>query len=152
MRKSRYLISLYYSEPGVEATFAAGFGGSKRIEHLSDGAPGRIVGRPDWDVPACFVRKLVRTSKPWWEQNGVMYPIQIKLKSSTTEKEQERILVETANSTVTTQRKLKRTISSSTLREPASLRSDGVRDHPGMPFGFPPEYAFSFAGIPIAKS
>jgi len=88
----------------------------------------------------------------WWEQNGVMYPIQIKLKSSTTEKEQERILVETANSTVTTQRKLKRTISSSTLREPASLRSDGVRDHPGMPFGFPPEYAFSFAGIPIAKS
>jgi hypothetical protein len=31
---------------------------------------------------------------------------------------------------------------------PASLRSDGVRVHPGMPFGFPPEYAFSFAGIP----
>jgi len=30
----------------------------------------------------------------------------------------------------------------------ASLRSDGVRDHPGMPFGFPPELAFSFAGIP----
>jgi hypothetical protein len=30
---------------------------------------------------------------------------------------------------------------------PASLRSDGVRDHPGMPFGFPPELAFSFAGI-----
>jgi hypothetical protein len=26
---------------------------------------------------------------------------------------------------------------------------DSVRDHPGMPFGFPPEYAFSFAGIPI---
>jgi len=32
---------------------------------------------------------------------------------------------------------------------PASLRSDGVRDHPGMPFGFLPEKAFSFAGIPI---
>jgi len=31
---------------------------------------------------------------------------------------------------------------------PASLRSDGVRDHPGMPFGFPPEQAFSFTGIP----
>jgi hypothetical protein len=31
---------------------------------------------------------------------------------------------------------------------PASLRSDGVRDHPGMPFGIPPELAFSFAGIP----
>jgi len=64
MRKSRYLISLYYSEPGGEATVAAGFGGSKRIEHLSDGAPGRIVVRaPDWNVPACFVRRLVRTSK-----------------------------------------------------------------------------------------
>ena len=23
-----------------------------------------------------------------------------------------------------------------------------LRDHPGMPFGFPPEQAFSFAGIP----
>jgi hypothetical protein len=31
---------------------------------------------------------------------------------------------------------------------PASLRSDGVRDHPGMPFGFPSERAFSFTGIP----
>jgi hypothetical protein len=31
---------------------------------------------------------------------------------------------------------------------PASLRSDGVRDHPGMPFGFPSETAFAFAGIP----
>jgi hypothetical protein len=28
MRDDGYLISLYYSEPGVEATFAAGFGGS----------------------------------------------------------------------------------------------------------------------------
>src|SRR5436309_3221736 len=37
---------------------------------------------------------------------------------------------------------------SSTIEKPASLRSDGVRDHPGMPFGFPPEQAFSFAGIP----
>ena len=37
---------------------------------------------------------------------------------------------------------------SCTIEMPASLRSDGVRVHPGMPFGFPPEYAFSFAGIP----
>ena len=28
-----------------------------------------------------------------------------------------------------------------------SLRSEGVRVHPGMPFGFPPESAFGFAGI-----
>jgi hypothetical protein len=31
---------------------------------------------------------------------------------------------------------------------PASLRSEGVRVHPGMPFGFPSETAFGFAGIP----
>jgi hypothetical protein len=35
-----------------------------------------------------------------------------------------------------------------TIELPASLRSDGVRDHPGTPFGFPPEQAFSFTGIP----
>ena len=29
----------------------------------------------------------------------------------------------------------------------ASLRSEGVRVHPGMPFGFPSESAFGFAGI-----
>ena len=36
---------------------------------------------------------------------------------------------------------------SCTIEMPASLRSDGVRVHPGMPFGFPPESAFGFAGI-----
>ena len=30
---------------------------------------------------------------------------------------------------------------------PASLRSEGVRVHPGMPFGFSSETAFGFAGI-----
>src|SRR5712692_8637925 len=37
---------------------------------------------------------------------------------------------------------------SCTIELPASLRSDGVRDHPGMPFGFIPDFAFDFAGIP----
>src|SRR5712671_7885536 len=37
---------------------------------------------------------------------------------------------------------------SCTIEMPASLRSDGVRDHPGMPFGFIPDSAFGFAGIP----
>ena len=30
---------------------------------------------------------------------------------------------------------------------PASLRPEGVRVHPGMPFGFPSQSAFGFAGI-----
>ena len=37
----------------------------------------------------------------------------------------------------------------STIEKPASLRSDGDRDHPGIPFGFLSEQAFSFAGIYI---
>jgi hypothetical protein len=41
---------------------------------------------------------------------------------------------------------------SGTIELPASLRSDGVRDHPGMPFGFLPELAFSFAGIPTGET
>jgi hypothetical protein len=36
---------------------------------------------------------------------------------------------------------------SCTIEMPASLRSEGVRVHPGMPFGFPSETAFGFAGI-----
>src|SRR5262245_50951002 len=33
---------------------------------------------------------------------------------------------------------------------PASPRSDGVRVHPGMPFGLPSEIAFHFDGFPGA--
>ena len=36
---------------------------------------------------------------------------------------------------------------SCTIEMPASLCSEGVRVHPGMPFGFPSESAFGFAGI-----
>ena len=112
MREDGYLISLYYSEPGGEATVAAGFGGSTRIEHLSDAHRVELSGgRTGMFMPVSCGGSCAPANL-WWEQNGVMYPIQIKLKSSTTEKEQERILVETANSAVTTQRKLKRTIRS----------------------------------------
>jgi hypothetical protein len=38
---------------------------------------------------------------------------------------------------------------SCTIEMPASQRSDGVRDHPGMPFGFIPDLVFGFTGIPI---
>jgi len=34
-----------------------------------------------------------------------------------------------------------------TIEMPASLRSEGVRVHPGMPFGFLSESAFGFAGM-----
>ena len=34
------------------------------------------------------------------------------------------------------------------IEVPASLRSEGVRVHSGMPFGIIPDLAFGFAGIP----
>jgi hypothetical protein len=37
----------------------------------------------------------------WWEQDGVMYTIQIKLPSDMSEGEQESMLTETANSAIT---------------------------------------------------
>jgi hypothetical protein len=39
---------------------------------------------------------------------------------------------------------------SCTIEMPASLRSDGVQDHPGMPFI--PDSAFGFAGIPTLST
>jgi hypothetical protein len=41
---------------------------------------------------------------------------------------------------------------SCTIELPASLRSDGVRDHPGMPFGIIPDLAIGFVGIPTPGS
>jgi hypothetical protein len=38
---------------------------------------------------------------------------------------------------------------SCTIEMPLLLRSDGVRDHPGMAFEFIPDSAFGFVGIPI---
>lgn len=100
--ESGYNISLYYTEVGSEAAFAAGFGGSTQVfRDLPNTRPvtlaSGIVGmfRPVSCGGSCAPANL------WWEQNGVMYQIQIKLRSTTDEKEQEKILVETANSTVT---------------------------------------------------
>jgi hypothetical protein len=104
MREGGYFISLYYSEPGVDATFAAGFGGSTRIEHVSDAHRVKLSrGRTGFFRPVSCGGSCAPANL-WWEQNGVMYQIQIKLKSSTTEKDQEKTLVQTANSTVTARR------------------------------------------------
>ena len=103
-----YFISLYFSEDGGDAAFAAGFGGSTRIfgpqglpntrrVALSGGRTGMF--RPVSCGGSCAPANLC------WEQNGVMYQIQIKLRSGSTEREQEKILVETANSIVTARRK-----------------------------------------------
>jgi len=96
-----YNIELYYSEIGSGATFAAGFGGSTRVFRelpnarrvkLANGIEG--IFRPVSCGGSCAPANL------WWEQNGVMYQIQIKLSSTTKEEEQESVLIEIANSVV----------------------------------------------------
>jgi hypothetical protein len=96
-----YFISLYYSEIGSNATFAAGFGGSTRVLRDLPNArrvalAGGLIGMfaPVSCGGSCAPANL------WWEQDGVMYQIQIKLASASKEKDQERILVETANASV----------------------------------------------------
>jgi hypothetical protein len=107
VREDGYFISLYFSEEGSNAAFAAGFGGSTRILGLQDlpnthrvALSGGRIGmfRPVSCGGSCAPANL------WWEQNGVMYQIQIKLGSGSAEKDQEKILVETANSMVTARR------------------------------------------------
>ena len=90
-----------------QRSFAAGFGGSTRIFSIQDlPNTSRVAlsgGRTEMFRPvscggSCGPANL------WWEQNGVMYQIQIKLGSGSPEKCQEKILVETANSMVTARR------------------------------------------------
>ena len=105
VRGDGYLISLYFDEAASNATFAAGFSGSTRVFHnlpgtrrvaLSGGRAGMF--RPVSCGGSCAPANL------WWEQNGVMYQIQMKLRSDSNEEDQQKILIETANSTVTARR------------------------------------------------
>jgi hypothetical protein len=102
VREDGYFISLYYSA-NANTSYAAGFGGSTLILQdrdlpnsarvaLSDGRTG--IFRPVSCGGSCAPANL------WWQQNGVMYQIQVKLSPELPEKEQQKILVETANSTV----------------------------------------------------
>jgi hypothetical protein len=103
VRKDGYFISLYYSAD-ASGSYAAGFGGSTLILQdrdlpnstrvaLSDGRTG--IFRPVSCGGSCAPANL------WWEQNGVMYQIQVELNPDVPEKEQLKVLVETANSAVT---------------------------------------------------
>jgi hypothetical protein len=102
VRKDGYFISLYYTKD-ANASYAAGFGGSTLILEerdlpnsvrvpLSGGRNG--IFRPVSCGGSCAPANL------WWEQNGVMYQIQIKLDPRSSAKDQQSILVEAANSSV----------------------------------------------------
>jgi hypothetical protein len=105
-RKDGYFISLYYSADTANASYAAGFGGSTQILQdrdlpnstrvsLADGRGG--IFRSVSCGGSCAPANL------WWEQSGFMYQIQVKLSSEMPDEEQQKILVETANSIVAVQ-------------------------------------------------
>lgn len=102
----RWRRSLYYTED-ANASYAAGFGGSTRILRSQDLTNTRQValsgGRTGMFRPVSCGGSCAPANL-WWEQNGVMYQIQLKLGSGWMEEDQEKILVETANYIVTARR------------------------------------------------
>jgi hypothetical protein len=104
VRDDGYFISLYFSAEGGQAAFAAGFSGSTRILSAQDLPNTRQVvisgGRVGMFRPVSCGGSCAPASL-WWQQNSVMYQIQAQLKSDSSEADQERILVEMANSSVT---------------------------------------------------
>ena len=103
VREDGYFISLYSSEDGRDAAFAAGFGGSTRIfgpHDLPNTRPVALSGSRNGMFRPVSCGGSCAPANLWWEQNGAMYEIQIKLGSVPRERDQEKILVETANSIV----------------------------------------------------
>jgi hypothetical protein len=102
VRRDGYFISLYCSEDAI-ASYAAGFGGSTLILKDRDLPNGARVALSDRRTGIFRPVSWGGSCAPvnlWWEQNGVMYQIQVKLSPDLPERDQQKILVETANSTV----------------------------------------------------
>ena len=110
MSTDGYYIHVYFTEieAGVGGDWAGGFGAStepvddlpstRRVQ-LAGGRTG--IFRPISCGGSCAPANL------WWEQNGFTYQIQLKLRSDLPEKDQEKILVVTANSSITVQRPIR---------------------------------------------
>jgi hypothetical protein len=99
---SGYNISLYYTEIRNDVAFAASFGGSKQVfRDLPNTRPVVLASGIVAMFRSVSCGGSCAPANLWWEQKGVMYQIQITLRSNTNEMEQERILMETANSSVT---------------------------------------------------
>lgn len=82
-----YFILLYFSEADLPNTHRVALSGARTA-----------VFRPVSCGGSCAPANL------WWQQNGVLYQIQVRLRSGLAEGEQEKIVVETANSIVTARR------------------------------------------------
>jgi hypothetical protein len=102
VRKDGYFISIYYSAD-ANAGYAAGFGGSSLIlqdQDLPHGVRVALSGGRDGIFRPVSCDGSCAPANLWWEQDGVMYQIQVKLGSGTPEQDQQNILVDAANSSV----------------------------------------------------
>lgn len=99
--EDEYRISLYFEYDGICSSYAAGFAGSRDVVRgipntrpvvLANGTTAEF--RPVSCGGSCAPANL------WWEQGGVQYQIQISLRSTMSEPEQERIILEAANANV----------------------------------------------------
>jgi hypothetical protein len=101
VRKDGYFISLYFSEVGSDAAYAAGFGGSTTVvRDLQNTRRLKLAGgHVGWFRPVSCGGSCAPATL-FWEQNGVHYQIQIKLPAALTEQEQQRTLVEAVDSAV----------------------------------------------------
>jgi len=102
VRKDGYYISLYYSED-ANASYAAGFDGSTLILQDRD-LPGSVrvplSGGRTGIFRAVSCGGSCAPASLWWEENGVMYGVHIRLALNSPAKDQQNILVEAANSSV----------------------------------------------------
>jgi hypothetical protein len=99
-----YAVSLYYELGAGDAGFAASFGasghlrfsprelGNVRKVKLANGIAGFF--RPVSCGGSCAPSNL------WWEEGAVLYQIQLKLRSTLHEKDQQRVIMAVANSAI----------------------------------------------------
>jgi len=99
VREDGYFISLYFGDIGSNASYAAGFGGSTRSLQATE-LPNTHTVALTHGRTGVFRPVSCAPTNLWWEQRGVMYQIQIKLNSETTEEDQQTILVAAANSII----------------------------------------------------
>jgi hypothetical protein len=98
---NRYRITMYVGDEPSGATYAGTFGGAAEVlpdlpntrrVTLTSGLIG--IFRPVMCGGSCAPANL------WWLQNGVTYHLAIQLASNMKEKDQEKIMVEAANTTI----------------------------------------------------
>ena len=104
VRKDGYFISLYYSEDTSNATYAAGFSGSTAVGDRPYKPNVKLAGDRLGEFLPVSCGGSCAPANLSWQQDGITYGIQIKLRSDMPEENQEKILVDAANSTVTVRR------------------------------------------------